>query len=84
MAFGTEQRRVALVTGCSEPQSLGVATVRHLQSKGWRVIATARKAETMQALSESGVDVRPASIIHPRKLTLVDASSGYRLAIVYR
>lgn len=84
MSSGKKQRRVALVTGCSEPQSLGVATVRHLQSKGWRVIATARKAETMLSLSESGVDVRPASIILPRKLTFVDASSGYRLAIINR
>lgn len=57
MSSTTKNQRVALVTGCSEPQSLGVATVRHLQSKGWRVIATARKAETMRALQESGIDV---------------------------
>ena len=54
---GRERQRVALVTGCSEPSSLGVAIVKHLQAKGWRVIATARKIETMQALETSGVDV---------------------------
>jgi NADP-dependent 3-hydroxy acid dehydrogenase YdfG len=57
MSPSEETRRVALITGCSEPQSLGVATVRQLQKRGWRVIATARKAESMRALQEDGVDV---------------------------
>jgi len=52
-----ERHRVALVTGCSEPDSLGVATVQHLHKRGWRVIATARRIETMQALKASGIEV---------------------------
>ena len=57
MSTSNNRQRVALVTGCSEPNSLGVATVKHLQSKGWKVIATARKVETMKALKATGVEV---------------------------
>jgi NADP-dependent 3-hydroxy acid dehydrogenase YdfG len=63
MSTRTNQRqRVALVTGCSEPTSLGVATVHRLHKNGWKVIATARKVETMQALKSSGIDVSPFDI----------------------
>ena len=57
MSTSNNRQRVALVTGCSEPTSLGVATVKHLHSKGWKVIATARKVETMKALQTSGIEV---------------------------
>ena len=57
MSTSNNRQRVALVTGCSEPTSLGVATVKHLHSRGWKVIATARKVETMKALQTSGIEV---------------------------
>jgi NADP-dependent 3-hydroxy acid dehydrogenase YdfG len=64
MSTANNRQRVALITGCSEPNSLGVATVKHLHSKGWKVVATARKVETMQALKASGIEVcRPLSHI---------------------
>ncbi|WVQ77981.1 hypothetical protein IAT38_000062 [Cryptococcus sp. DSM 104549] len=50
-------QRVALITGCSEPESIGANIARQLAKKGWRVFATARKVETMKGLEEEGCDL---------------------------
>ncbi|ORY29651.1 hypothetical protein BCR39DRAFT_165923 [Naematelia encephala] len=52
-----EKRKVALVTGCSEPTSLGAGFCRDLLRRGWRVFASARKVETMDELRAEGCDV---------------------------
>jgi NADP-dependent 3-hydroxy acid dehydrogenase YdfG len=58
MSRSSQSKRVALITGCSEPTSLGVAMVKQLHEQGWQVIATARKVETMEALEAIGITVR--------------------------
>lgn len=46
--------RVALITGCSEPHSLGASLALDLLARGWKVIATARKLETLKDLEAAG------------------------------
>ncbi|CAD6590295.1 MAG: hypothetical protein TREMPRED_005687 [Tremellales sp. Tagirdzhanova-0007] len=46
--------QVALITGCSEPGSLGASLALELRKRGWQVIATARKIETMKLLATEG------------------------------
>jgi NADP-dependent 3-hydroxy acid dehydrogenase YdfG len=53
-----ESRKVALVTGCSEPSSLGAAISLDLLHRGFRVYATARKVSSMKELEKEGCDVR--------------------------
>lgn len=49
--------RVALITGCSEPSSLGAALALALHRQGVKVYATARVASTMSALAAEGINV---------------------------
>jgi NADP-dependent 3-hydroxy acid dehydrogenase YdfG len=49
--------KVALITGCSEPQSLGAALATELNRRGYRVFATARNIHTMDHLRALGCDV---------------------------
>lgn len=42
--------RSILITGCSS--GIGLASARKLKARGWRVLATARKAEDVQRLKE--------------------------------
>lgn len=51
------KKRVALVTGCSEPNSLGAAFSRELLSRNWTVFATARKLQTLDELKAAGCEV---------------------------
>ncbi|WOO84103.1 NADPH-dependent 1-acyldihydroxyacetone phosphate reductase [Vanrija pseudolonga] len=48
--------RVALITGCSEPTSIGAAIALELHRRGVRVFATARRIETLKPLAEAGCD----------------------------
>ena len=47
-------KRVAIISGCSEPNSLGAAFSRDLLARGWTVFATARKESTLSQLKEAG------------------------------
>ena len=51
------QKRVAVITGCSDPDSLGAAFARDLLGRDWMVIATARNVETMKDLKARGCEV---------------------------
>lgn len=50
-------RRVVLMTGCSEPNSLGAGLARAFLAKGFIVYATARKVESMKQLAAEGCQV---------------------------
>lgn len=55
----TRASRVALVTGCSEPASLGANIALGLKRRGFRVFATARNVATMSGLAAEGLEVCP-------------------------
>jgi NAD(P)-dependent dehydrogenase (short-subunit alcohol dehydrogenase family) len=54
-------QQVVLITGCSEPQSIGAAMVRDFLCRGFTVYATARKVETMKDLAVDGAKVSAES-----------------------
>ncbi|RSH90013.1 hypothetical protein EHS25_001346 [Saitozyma podzolica] len=67
---------VALVTGCSEPESLGAALALNLLGRGYKVYATARKLESMKQLEGKGCEVLA--------LDVLDASSVVAAAEVVK
>lgn len=54
------EQRVALLTGCGEPTSLGAALALALKAHGLRVFATARNVGGMAGLAAEGIDVSKA------------------------
>jgi len=53
--------RTILITGCSS--GIGLASARTLKSRGWRVLATARKAEDLAMLERDlGVEALPLEL----------------------
>ena len=67
------KQRVAVITGCSEPNSLGAAFARELLGRKWTVFATARSLSTLDNLRDIGCHVSaahqgnsaPAHLLHP-------------------
>jgi hypothetical protein len=59
-AMPAQISKVALVTGCSEPESLGAALALNLLGRGYKVYATARKLESMKQLEGKGCEVSGA------------------------
>lgn len=56
--------RSILITGCSS--GIGLACARVLKARGWRVLATARKAEDVMRLNEGeGVEALPLDLADP-------------------
>lgn len=53
-------RRAVLVTGCST--GIGRCAAEVLQTRGYRVFATARKAEDLAALADAGFDAVPLDL----------------------
>jgi len=62
--------KTVLITGCSS--GIGLDAARHMQARGWRVIATCRKPEDLEARRAEGFDA-----IH---LELADEDSVARAA----
>jgi NAD(P)-dependent dehydrogenase (short-subunit alcohol dehydrogenase family) len=74
-------RGVVLITGCSS--GIGLATAEALKSRGWRVFATARKAEDVVRLSAEGFESLQLDICDPasmeRALATLFTLTGGRL-----
>lgn len=63
----TLPHRSVLVTGCSS--GIGLATARLAKSKGWRVLATARKSQDIARLRDSdGLEVIPLELTDPASI----------------
>jgi NAD(P)-dependent dehydrogenase (short-subunit alcohol dehydrogenase family) len=59
--------RTILITGCSS--GIGLASARAMKARGWRVIATARKADDVARLkSEEGVEALPLELADQRSI----------------
>lgn len=55
-----DERRVVIITGCST--GIGRACVPYLAARGWHVIATARRFETIRDLASENVDSLPLDV----------------------
>ncbi len=53
------RKKIALITGCSNPDSLGAAMARELLTRGWKVYATSIAVESMADLQKLGSEVLP-------------------------
>jgi NAD(P)-dependent dehydrogenase (short-subunit alcohol dehydrogenase family) len=78
-------RGVVLVTGCSS--GIGHATAGLLKSRGWRVFATARKAEDVVRLSAEGFEALRLDVCDPASMdralaTLLTLTGGRLDALV--
>lgn len=63
---GQEAARVVLVTGCSS--GIGAHCARALRADGWRVIASARRAEDIAALQADGIETYYLDYAEPESI----------------
>jgi NAD(P)-dependent dehydrogenase (short-subunit alcohol dehydrogenase family) len=71
-----DQRRAILVTGCSS--GIGLATARLLHRRGWRVFATARRAEDLARLAgDEGLEAVALELADPAS---IEACAAHVLA----
>ncbi len=72
--------RTILITGCSS--GIGLASVREMKRRGWRVFATARKEEDIERLrDEEGVESLYLDYAEPQSIAdaaarVLDATGG--------
>ncbi|OCL14686.1 NAD(P)-binding protein [Glonium stellatum] len=64
------RRKTVLITGCS-PGGIGHALAREFSSKGLRVLATARKAETISDLIPQGIETLSLEVDKPESVRTV-------------
>ncbi|MEJ2593137.1 MAG: SDR family NAD(P)-dependent oxidoreductase, partial [Candidatus Thiodiazotropha sp.] len=60
------ERKTILITGCSS--GIGRCVAEGLKSRGYRVIATARKTDDVRVLAECGFDALPLDLDHSRSI----------------
>ena len=77
--------RVILITGCSS--GIGLCAARGLQTRGWRVFATARRLEDVTRLQELGLESLPLDLVSNASISTavqeILARSGGRLDAVF-
>lgn len=74
-------QRIALITGCSEPTSVGATLALDLQRRGYRVFVSARNDATLKPLAAEGLDtleldVTNAESIAQAKATITEKTGG--------
>ncbi len=72
-------QKAVLITGCSS--GIGRAAARQLQARGYRVFASARKAEDVAGLRQAGfeslrIDLTEPASIHEAVATVLEATGG--------
>ena len=60
----------ALITGCSDPTSLGSALALDLLGRGWKVYASAIDVESMENLLKAGCEVAIVFLHSAKTVTL--------------
>ena len=60
------ERKTILITGCSS--GIGRCVAEGLKTRGYHVLATARKADDVRLLAESGFDALPLDLDHSRSI----------------
>ena len=77
--------RTVLITGCSS--GIGLASAREMKARGWRVFATARKAEDIARLKGEGFDSLYLDYAEPESIEAavaeVLAATGGRLDALF-
>ena len=68
--FRLAQKSV-LITGCSS--GIGLASAKAMSERGWRVFATARKADDLAMLSRLGLQAVPLELRDPNSVTACTA-----------
>lgn len=69
--------RSILITGCSS--GIGLASARMLKTRGWRVLATARKAEDLSRLErDEGVEALPLELADPASVAACATEALHR------
>lgn len=71
------QHRSVLITGCSS--GIGLTTASLLRSHGWRVIASARKAEDVARLKQDGFEALQLDVADEASVTAAAAETLKRL-----
>ena len=59
-------QKVAFITGCST--GIGRELDMQLNNQGWKVVATARRIETLESLEKAGCLVLPLDVTEPRQI----------------
>ncbi len=57
-----------VITGCSEPLSIGTALARAYLKRGYTVFATARNVSSMTALGEAGCHLIALDVVDPESI----------------
>lgn len=68
--------RVVLITGCSS--GIGAALARDILARGWTVVATARRPESLHALGEAGADCQRCDVTSDADVRALYAHIGER------
>ncbi|KAI4141716.1 MAG: hypothetical protein LQ340_007562 [Diploschistes diacapsis] len=63
----TDKRKTVLITGCSGP-GIGAHLATQFNDRGFRVFATARKAESLSRLSEKGIEALSLTVDDPESI----------------
>ncbi len=66
------ERQTVLVTGCSS--GIGLALAREFKTRGHRVFATARRAETLEGLRGDGIDTLALDVTRPESVAAAVAA----------